>query len=76
MNERDAFEQLEARYGAQRARHLLGALRLLTLYGEGEVRRGWIGDRGLEMVRRDLHLADVPWPSPGGERGAMPQGER
>ena len=45
MNERETFEHLVARYGATRARHLLGALRLLTLYEEGEVRRrGWIVD--------------------------------
>ena len=69
MNERDAFEILVARYGAKRARNLLGALRMLTLYGEDEVRRrGWIGPVGLEMIRRDLHLAGVPWPSPGEER--------
>ncbi len=77
MNERETFEHLVGRYGPRRARNLLGALRLLTLYGEGEVRRrGWIGDRGLEAIRRDLHLAGVPWPSPGGERGVMRQGER
>ena len=65
MNERDACEQLVARYGPARARHLLGALRMLALFGEEEVRRRrWIGRTGLEMIRRDLHLAGVPWPSP------------
>ncbi len=64
MNERDACELLVERYGAQRARNLLGALRLLTLYGEDEVRRRSISHTGLEMIRRDLHLAGVPWPSP------------
>ena len=69
MNERDACEQLVARYGPQRARNLLGALRMLTLYGEDEVRRRrWIARTGMEMIRRDLHLAGVPWPSPGEER--------
>ena len=61
MSERDACEQVVARYGAQRARNLLGALRMPALYGEGEVRRRhWIGRTGLEMIRRDLHLAGVP----------------
>ena len=69
MNERETYEHLVDRYGPVRARHLLGALRLLTLYEEGEVRRrGWISREGLEAMRRDLHLADVPWPSPGVEQ--------
>ncbi len=68
MIERDACEQLVARYGARRARNLLGALRLLTLYGEDEVRRrDWISRESMETIRRDLHLAGVPWPSPGEE---------
>ena len=70
MNERDVCEQLIARFGARRARNLIGALRLLTLYGEGEVlRRGWISREGLKVILRDLRLAGVPWPSPGDERG-------
>ena len=65
------------RYGPVRARHLLGVVRMLTLYSEDEVRRrGWISPEGLKAIRRDLQLAGVPWPSPGGEVGAMPQGER
>ncbi len=77
MDERDACELLVERYGAQRARNLLGAWRMLVLYGEGEMlRRRWVGRTGLAMIRRDLHLAGVPWPSPGDERGPMPQGER
>ena len=65
MNERDTCEVLVARYGPRRARSLLGALCMLALYGERELlRRGWISDRGLETMRRDLHLAGVPWPSP------------
>ncbi len=64
MNERDSFERLVERYGPVRARHLLGALRVLTLYDERE------------LLRRERHLAGVPWPSPGDERGPMPQGER
>ena len=65
MNEREVFEQLVDRYGPVRARHLLGALRVLALYGEDEVRRrGWIRRESLETIRRDLHLAGVPWPSP------------
>ena len=77
MNERDAWKLLVARYGAKRARHLLGALRVLTLYGEEEALLwGWISREGLKTIRRDLHLAGVPWPSPGGEREAMPEGDR
>ena len=58
MNERDACEQLIARYGARRARHLLGALRMLALYGEAEVqRRGLISPETLKATRRDLQLA-------------------
>ncbi len=69
MNERDACEQLVARYGVRRARNLLGALRMLTLYGEDEVRRrGWISRESLASIRRDLRLAGVPWPSPGEDR--------
>ena len=65
MDQRDACELLVERYGAQRARNLLGAWRMLVLYGEGELlRRRWIGRTGLEMTRRDLHLAGVPWPAP------------
>jgi hypothetical protein len=71
MNERDVCEQLVERYGPLRARTLFGALRMLTLFGEDEVRRrGWLSASGLETIRRDLHLAGVPWPSPGGDRGA------
>ena len=74
MNERDAFEILVARYGAKRARNLLGALRMLMLYGEDEVRRRrWIGPKGLEMIRRDLHLAGVPWPAPAEDRETTEQ---
>ena len=77
MNERDAFEQVMARFAAKHGRHLVGTLRLVTLYGEGAVlRRGWISPDGLRRIRRDLRLAGVPWPSPGDERGPMPQGER
>ena len=69
MNERHIFEALVERYGPLRARTLFGALRMLTLFGEDEARRrGWISAQGLETVRRDLHLAGVPWPSPGDER--------
>jgi hypothetical protein len=71
MNERDSCEQLVARYGATRARNLLGALRMVALYGEDEVRRRrWIGRTGLEMARRDVHLAGVSWPAPVEDRGA------
>jgi hypothetical protein len=77
MNERDVCELLVERYGAQRARHLIGALRLLALFGEAEVRRrGWVSASGMAALRRDLDLAGIPWPSPGDEVGAMPQGER
>ena len=69
MNERDTFEHLVDRYGPVRARHLVGALCMLTLYGEDEVRhRRWVSRDGLEAIRRDLHLAGVPWPSPGVEQ--------
>ena len=77
MNERETFEILVARYGATRARHLLGALRVLALYGEREsLRRGWISPAGLETVRRDLHLADVSWPSPGAAQEAVQRDEQ
>jgi len=70
VNERDACELLIAHHGARRARYLLGALRMLARYGEDEVRRrGLISPGGLEMIRRALHLAGVPWPSPGEDRG-------
>ena len=70
MNERDAYELLLARYGARRARYLLGALRVLALYGEDEVRRrGLISPGGLKFIRDALHLAGVPWPTPGEDRG-------
>ena len=70
MSERDACELLVERYGAQRARTLLGAWRMLALYGEAELlRRRWIGRTGLQMVLRDLRLAGVPWPAPGEEWG-------
>ena len=76
MNERDAFEHLVERYGPTRARHLLGALRVLALYGEHELlRRRWITRTGLEFIRRDLRLAGVPWPSPGEDREAARAGE-
>ena len=75
MNERDAWKLLVARYGAKRARHLLGALRLLTLYGEEEALLwGWISREGLKTIRRDLHLAGVPWPSPDEDPEATPRG--
>ncbi len=52
------------RSGPTRALRLLGALRALALYGARELRhRGWLSERGLEAIRRDLHLAGVPWPS-------------
>ena len=77
MNERDAYEQVMATYAAKRGRHLVGVLRLVTLYGGEEVRRrGWISREGLAMVRRDLRLADVPWPPPQDERGTAPPGDR
>ena len=70
MTEREAFEHLVDRYGPVRARHLVGALRVLSLYGEQELlRRRWITREGLESVRRDLHLAGVPWPASGDDRG-------
>ena len=69
MSERDVCELLVARYGATRARNLLGALRMLARYGEGELRRRrWVGYKGLAMIRRDLHLAGVAWPAPGDEQ--------
>ncbi len=37
MTEREAYEQLLKRYGAARARQLLGTMRLLTLYGRDTV---------------------------------------
>jgi hypothetical protein len=76
VNERETFEQLVDRYGPVRARHLLGALRVLALYGEKEVRRrNWISVQGMKALRRDLRLAGVPWPSPGEDREATRAGE-
>jgi hypothetical protein len=65
------------RYGAQRARTLVGPLRMVALFGEDEVRRrGWLSASGLGTVRRALRLAGVPRPAPGDEREATPRGER
>ncbi len=76
MNERDVFELLVGRYGPVRARHLLGAWRVLALYGEHDLlRRRWMTRTSLELIRRDLHLAGVPWPSPGGEGEAAGAGQ-
>ncbi len=76
MDEREAFEHLVDRYRPVRARHLLGALRVLALYGEDEVRRrGLIGPETLKAIRRDLHLAGVPWSSPGADQQATQAGE-
>ena len=61
--EQDAYELLFARYTATRARHLVGVLRLLTLYGAEElIRRGWITPQGLDPSLRDLRLAGITWP--------------
>ena len=61
MNERETDEQLVDRDGPTRALRLLGALRALTLYGARELlHRSWLSERGLEAIRRDLHLAGVP----------------
>ena len=70
MNERAAFEHLVDRYGPVRARHLVGALRAMALYGEHELlRRRWMTCTGLALIRRNLHPAGVPWPVPGDDRG-------
>ena len=64
MSERDSFERLVERYGPVRARHLLGTLRVLALYDERELlRRRWMTRTALALLRRDLHLAGVPWSS-------------
>ena len=53
---RDTKEAMRARDKSR-----LGALRMLALYGEDEVRRrGVISPGGLAMIRRALHLAGVP----------------
>ena len=76
MDECDAYELLLARYGARRARSLLGAPRVLALYGEDEARRrGLISPGGLEIIRGALYLAGVPWPSPGEDQEATRAGE-
>ena len=76
MNERDACDLLIAHHGARRARYILGALRMLALYGEDEVRRrGLISPGGLELIRRAVDHAGVPWPSPSDEGKAARAGE-
>ena len=76
MAERVLCELLVAHYRPHQARHLLGTVRMLILYGEeAVVRRGWISREGLKTIRRDLHLAGVPWPLTGDDREAARAGE-
>jgi hypothetical protein len=62
MTERDAYEQLFARYGPRRARLLVRVVRLL-LHGADDLRRrGYLSTPALEQSLRAVRLAGIDWP--------------